>query len=50
MTCSSKQKLVPQTEEHISEIKWIRTMDIKEPIKNTYASIKDILSVFFDTP
>jgi len=50
MTCSSKQKLVPQTEENITEIKWVKTKDIKEPISNTYASIKDILGKFFDTP
>jgi len=50
MTCSSKQTLVPQTEEDIAEIKWVKTKDIKEPVANTYPSIKDILSVFFDTP
>ena len=50
MTCSSKQELIPQTEEHITEIKWVKTMDIKEPLKNTYPSIKNILSTFFDTP
>ena len=32
------------------EIKWVKTMDIKEPVKNTYPSIKDILAKFFDTP
>ena len=50
MTCSAKQVLLPQKEEHISEIKWVKTMDIKEPVKNTYPSIKNILSIFFDTP
>ncbi len=50
MTCGTKQKLVPQTEENITEIKWVKTKDIKEPIANTYASIKDILGKFFDTP
>lgn len=50
MTCSSKQALKPQTEENITEIKWINTKDIKEPMENTYASIKDILSTFFDKP
>ena len=50
MTCASKQKLVPQTEEDITEIKWVKTKDIKEPIANTYASIKDILEKFFDIP
>ncbi len=50
MTCSSRQKLIPQTEEHITEIKWVKTKDIREPIANTYPSIKDILENFFDTP
>ncbi len=50
MTCPSRQELVPQTEEDITEIKWVKTINIKEPIKNTYPSIKDILAVFFDTP
>ncbi len=50
ITCSSSQQLNPQTEEHITEIKWVTTRDIKEPIKNTYPSIKDILGNFFDTP
>ena len=50
MTCTSNQELIPQTEEHITEIKWVKTIDIKEPMKNTYPSIKNILSKFFDTP
>lgn len=50
MTCSSKQELKPQTEEHITAIKWVKTIDIKEPVENTYPSIKNILSTFFDTP
>lgn len=50
MTCSGKQVPVAQTEEHISEVKWVKTMHIKEPVANTYPSIKDILRVFFDEP
>ena len=50
ITCSSKQELMPQTEENITEIKWVKTMDIKEPVNHTYPSIKNILSTFFDTP
>lgn len=50
MTCSSKQELKPQIEEHITAIKWVKTIDIKEPVDNTYPSIKNILSTFFDTP
>ncbi len=50
MTCKKTQELVPQTEEDITEIKWVKTRDIKQPLSNTYASIKDILGKFFDTP
>ncbi len=50
MACSSKQALQPQTEEHITEIKWVRTKDIREPLQDTYPSIKNILATFFDTP
>ena len=50
ITCSSKQQLIPQTEEDITEIKWVKTIDIKEPVSNTYRSIKDILAIFFDEP
>lgn len=50
MTCPSGQQPVPQTEEDITEIKWVKTRDIKEPVKNTYPSVKDILSRFFDEP
>ena len=49
MTCPTKQNLIPQTEEDISEIKWVKTKDIKEPLSNTYPSIKDILTVFLKT-
>jgi 8-oxo-dGTP pyrophosphatase MutT (NUDIX family) len=48
MTCSSKQKLVPQTEEDIAAIQWVHPKNIQEPLSNTYPSIKDIVSVFFD--
>ena len=49
-TCSAKQSLAPQTIEDITEVKWIKTKDIKKPVANTYATIKDILGSFFDTP
>jgi len=50
MTCPANQHLVPQKEENITDIKWVKTIDIKEPMKNTYPSIKNILGVFFDAP
>ena len=45
-----KQDIAAQTEEDISEVKWVQTRNIKEPMANTYQNIKDILSEFFDTP
>jgi 8-oxo-dGTP pyrophosphatase MutT (NUDIX family) len=50
MTCSSAQTLIPQTVEDITEVKWVKTMNIKEPMENTYPSIKDIMGRFFDEP
>ena len=50
ITCSGTQNLVPQAEEDITAIKWVATKDIKEPMTNTYPSIKDILREFFDEP
>ncbi len=49
-TCKNDQALKPQTEEDITEIKWYKTKDIRKPVANTYATIKDILNHFFDTP
>jgi 8-oxo-dGTP pyrophosphatase MutT (NUDIX family) len=50
MVCPGTQHLTPQKEENITDIKWVATKNIKEPISNTYPSIKDILSKFFDEP
>jgi ADP-ribose pyrophosphatase YjhB (NUDIX family) len=50
MTCDGKQEPKPQKEEHITDVKWIKTMNIKEPMANSYGTIKDILAEFFDAP
>ncbi len=49
-TCTSAQKMIPQTEEDIAEVKWVITQNIKDPMANTYKNIKEILTVFFDAP
>lgn len=49
-TCAGTPILTPQTEEHITDIAWIPTADIRKPVANTYASIKEILKLYFDTP
>ena len=46
----SNQVLKPQAEEDITEVKWIATKDIKTPMANSYESIKELLTTFFDTP
>jgi 8-oxo-dGTP pyrophosphatase MutT (NUDIX family) len=48
ITCPAAQKLVPQTEEDITVIRWMAVKDIKTLLKITYPSIKDILNNFFD--
>lgn len=50
MTCEGRQAPVAQAVEHITEVKWVKTMHIREPMANTYPSIRDILQVFFDEP
>ncbi len=42
MTSSSAQTLIPQTEEDISEIKWVVEEDIEEYLKNSYATIESL--------
>ncbi len=49
-TSAGTKKTVPQKEEDIEEVKWVSTRNIKEPMANTYKNIKDIMTVFFDTP
>lgn len=49
-TCSSQQEMHPQLEEDITEVKWVPTQHIREPMENTYKNIRDIMSSFFDTP
>jgi len=50
MACTGPQTIKPQKEENITEIKWVKTRDIKEPMSNTYLNIQDIMHRFFDEP
>ncbi|MDB5278666.1 MAG: hydrolase [Ferruginibacter sp.] len=45
VTCSAKQKMIPQTEEDITAIEWVNPNKMDLQLNNTYPSIKDILSV-----
>ncbi len=47
---NEQQDIKAQTEEDITDVKWIHTRNINEPMANTYQNIKDILTVFFDAP
>ncbi|MXV37954.1 NUDIX domain-containing protein [Flavobacteriaceae bacterium Ap0902] len=42
------EKLVPQTEEGITRVKWFDKKDLNEPISNTYGNIKDLIMPYLD--
>lgn len=43
MQCSADEKLIPQAEEDITAIEWIKTNDFSKVKANTYAMIADII-------
>ena len=43
MKTKSNQPLIPQTEEDIHEIKWVKDEELKPYLKNTFPSIIDVL-------
>lgn len=43
MKVSGEQKLIPQTEEDIHEIKWVKDTELKPFMKNSYPSVVDVL-------
>ena len=43
MKTNSQQSLIPQTEEDISELKWMEPADFKNALQNTYPLIIDVL-------
>jgi len=48
MTCHMNQKLVPQTEEDITEVKWFSVKGLNIPLKNTYSSLRALLENYFN--
>ncbi|MDB5224172.1 MAG: hydrolase [Chitinophagaceae bacterium] len=44
MQCNTHQKLVPQTEEDITDIKWVKQSSLKKYTLNTYQTILEVLS------
>ncbi len=43
MQITNKQKLVPQTEEDITDIKWVKQAELKKYASNTYQTIQEVL-------
>lgn len=43
MICGDESKLIPQTEEGITEVKWISKNKLEEVYSNTFESIKEVL-------
>jgi 8-oxo-dGTP pyrophosphatase MutT (NUDIX family) len=48
MRVSGEQKLVPQIEEDIHDLKWVKEPDLGPFLKNTYDNIIDIVEKYFD--
>jgi ADP-ribose pyrophosphatase YjhB (NUDIX family) len=44
MWCNEDQKLIPQLEEEITEVKWFATDELNIPVQKTYASLRHLLS------
>ena len=42
MTCQNDQETVPQTEEGITEIRWVEKSELKELLQQTYPTIVEV--------
>jgi len=45
MKVKSNQNITPQTEEDITELRWVKKKDLKEYMNNTFPSVKDVLGL-----
>ncbi len=45
MICNDQSKLKPQTEEGITDVKWLGKNDLEQVKNNTYDSVKEVISV-----
>jgi len=43
MSVKGKQKLIPQTQENITEVRWFKSNRIDVPLSNTYGAIIEVL-------
>ena len=46
MHADANQQLIPQVEEDIHELKWVAREDLEKYMKNSYASIADVLRIY----
>jgi hypothetical protein len=47
MTVKGVPALIPQTEEDITDIRWVPLSQVNKLIADAYASIKEIIGLFF---
>ncbi len=45
MISNSKKNLVPQTEEDIQELRWVKSENLQEVLSNTYPSVREVLGL-----
>ena len=45
MNVNGKQTIVPQTEEGITEIRWVKKKDVKDYFNHIFPSVKDVLTI-----
>jgi mutator protein MutT len=48
MKVNGEQKLIPQLEEDILELKWVAENELQEYLSNTYPNIIEIVEKYFD--
>ena len=48
LSVSGMQQLTPQTEEDIEELKWVKPLELKKYMNNSYASVQDVLQLALD--
>lgn len=46
MKVKGSQNITPQTEEEITEVKWVKKKDLKDYFSNTFPSVKDVLKLY----
>ena len=48
MKVSGDQKLIPQTEEDILELRWVKESELEKYLSNTFLNIIEIVEKYFD--